>query len=397
MARKPTMKALDKAREDFAAKFAKNYGDGVLDRSGHKKSSYEVISTGSLSVDLGLGIGGYVEGRITEVYGVDGVGKTTFVLAGIREAQRKHPDRLVAWIDMEGTFDRAWAVIHGVDVSKSALWIVTPESAEEVADQVKDCLRSGLFSMVVVDSIGAMIPEVEKDKDADEAVVAAQAKIITRMVKIAAVEARKTSTAVILINQVRANISAFGKSTTTGGGFALRHCSTHKIELKLGGERFVVQMDGERRIVGHPVAAMIERNKVAPPHRRAEFNLFHTPSPKYGDPGVDKADDAATVGIKTGVIATAGAWYTLPNGERVNGRPKVVDALRQDPALIDQVREAFLDQTVDAIDSTVDEADLDDVEAEVSQDETPVEDGNGGSKFGSLSSMGTGIYDEASQ
>lgn len=342
----PKLSALDKAREDFVADFEKEFGSDALDRSGDTESHYEVISTGCLSLDYALGVGGYVEGRITEIWGGDAIGKTTLILQGMREAQRKHPDKLVAFIDMEGTFDRAWAVLHGVNVAKNALYIITPNSAEEVADQMKKCLRSGLFSMVVLDSIGAMIPEAEKDKEADEAVVAIQAKIVTRMVKIAAVEARRTSTAVVLLNQVRARIAKMGKTETTSGGFALKHCSTHKIELKMGGTKISVQMQGETRTVGHPIAAMIERNKVAPPFMRASFTLFHTNSSKYGAAGIDKPDDAATIGIKTGAIRQKGAWYYLPhdteNEEGYNGRDALVAGLRANPDLVDEVREAAL-------------------------------------------------------
>lgn len=355
----PKVSAIEKSRNDFLERFTKTHGD-VVDYTDDETTHYEFISTGSLSLDWAMG-GGYVEGRITEVWGGDAIGKTTLVLQGMREAQRKHPDKLVAFIDMEGTFDRAWAVLHGVNVSKSALFLVTPESAEDVADQVKDCIRSGLFSMVVLDSIGAMIPEAEKEKDADEAVVAIQAKIVTRMVKIAAVEARKTQTAVILINQVRANISAYGKATQTTGGFALKHCSTHKIEVKMGGEKMRVRMDGEDRVVGHPIAAMLERNKITSPFQRASFNLFHTASDKYGPPGIDRAADAYAIGIKTKVIEAKGAWYTLPNGERFNGKEAVVEALRVNPDWIDELREEALKSVslkpVDGMDEEIDSVD----------------------------------------
>jgi recombination protein RecA len=338
----PRLSAIEKARLDFQAKFTKNYGEATLDLSG-EDNVYEVISTGCLSLDYAMGVGGYVEGRITEIWGADAIGKTTLVLQGIREAQRKHPD-------MEGTFDKKWARAHGVNVSPDAFYLITPDSAEEVADQMKDCIKSDLFSMVILDSIGAMIPEAEKEKDADEATVALQAKIVTRMVKIAAVMARNTSTVVILINQVRAVVSAGkGKNTTTGGGFALKHVTTHKLELRGGGMPLKVQMDGEERTVGHPVAVMVERNKVAPPKRRAEFTLFHTATSKYGPAGLDKAVDATIIGIKTKVIAQNGAWYTLPNGEKFNGKDPVTEALRANSDLIDQIRDAALATLVDEI------------------------------------------------
>ena len=331
------------AREKFAERFEKNYGEDTLDRSG-TIIPYEVISTGCLSLDYAMGVGGYVEGRLTEIWGVDGAGKSSLALQAIREAQHKHPTKLAGWVDMEHAFDKTWATHHGVNIAKDALWLVKPSSAEDVADQIKDFITSGLFSIVVLDSIGAMIPEVEKEKDADEATMAVQAKIVTRMVKIAAVEAHKSSTVVLLINQVRANLS-YGGNTTTGGGFALKHVTTHKLKLSRGGAPpFTAKFDGEAKPVdvGHEVAVMVERNRVAPPRRRASFVLFHTPTDKFGPVGIDQADDAATMGIKTKVINQGGAWYTFPDGHRVQGRDAVVNTLRNDPDQMQAIRDAAL-------------------------------------------------------
>ena len=341
--KKPTKAAAAKAREEWDAKFTKTYGEGVLDNTG-KIKPYEVISTGVLSLDYSMGIGGYIEGRLYEIWGPDGIGKSTLVFQGVREAQKKHPDLMVAWIDMEHAVDKPWMVAHGVNISKDALRIITPESAEDVADQVKDCLRSGLFSFVVVDSIGAMIPEAEKEKDADQAVMANQAKIVTRMVKIAAVEAHNNSTVVIFINQVRANLG-YGADTTTGGGFALKHVTTGKLKLsRTGATPFQVKIPGEEKPVriGHEVAVMNERNRVAPAYRRAQFVLMTTASAKYGPVGIAAVDDAASIGLKTKVIGQRGGYYDLPNGETVQGRENVVEALRADPDLVAQVREMAL-------------------------------------------------------
>ncbi len=332
-AKKPTS-ALQRAEEAFRD----SWGQDSLDNSGIVEP-YEVISTGCLSVDYSMGVGGYVLGRLYEVWGVDAIGKTTFVMQGAREAQRQYPDRIVAWIDVEHTFDKAWALVHGIDLER--LWIIRPESAEHVADQVKDLIRTGIVSMVVLDSIGAMIPEAEKEKDADKAVMAQQAKIVTRMVKIAAVEADANRVVVIMLNQVRANLS-YGADTTTGGGFALKHVTTGKLKLSRSGtEPFKAPLPGESGPVrvGHEVVVMNERNKVAPPFKRAQFVLFTTASEKYGPPGIDRVDDAVTMGIKTGVIAQSGAWYTLPGADAaLQGREAVVGAVREDPELLEVIR-----------------------------------------------------------
>lgn len=323
--------------DKFLTRFEKSYGkDTLVKASVDADKPYDVISTGSLDVDDASGVGGYVRGRLVEIWGNDAVGKSTLAMMGVAEAQKAHPTLRTAWIDMERVFDKPWARAHGINLDNNYLF--RPDSAEDVADAMKDMVRSGLFSMVVLDSIGAMIPEAEKEKDADQAVMAAQAKIVTRMVKIAAVEADKTQTVVLLLNQVRANL-AYGADTTTGGGFALKHCTTHKLKLsRTGTMPFKVGED----TVGHEIKIMFERNKVAPPHKVATMVLYNQASEKYGPVGIDLVDEAATVGMRRGVIAQSGAWYTLPTGERVQGRESVVKALRDDPAVVSMVRERVL-------------------------------------------------------
>lgn len=335
---------MKKALDKFDTTFDKSYGDGVLDRSG-VVVPYDVISTGCLSLDYSMGVGGYVEGRLYEIWGPDGIGKTTLAFQAVREAQEKYPDNPAVWVDVEHRLDKPWMQIHGVDISPSRLRIITPESAEQVADQVKDALRAEIFSIVVVDSIGAMIPEAEKEKDADQAVMAQQAKIVTRMVKIAAVEADKAGTLVLLLNQVRANLS-YGADITTSGGFALKHCTTGKLKLKSGGrEPFKVKIPGEEKPVrvGHEVGVLNERNSVAPAYRTAQFVLITTPTPQYGPVGIDKVDDTASMALKTGVVEQNGGWYTFPGGHKVNGRDAVVAHLRTDPDLMKMLRQRVLD------------------------------------------------------
>lgn len=174
--------------------------------------------------------------------------------------------------------------------------------------------------------------------------MAAQAKIITRMVKINAVEARKTGTAFVMLNQVRANL-AYGADTTTGGGFALKHSTTMKFKIRRTSTApYKVKINGEDRIVGHEVAITIERNNVAPAYRTAIVSLINVPTEKYGPIGIDRADEATTVGLDTNVIEQSGAWYNVPlTGERVNGRPALVAALRKAPEVVEYVRTAALD------------------------------------------------------
>jgi recombination protein RecA len=340
VASKAATAADKRALATFQERFAKSFGEGRLRRASELEP-YQVISTGSLDLDYKMGVGGYVEGRLTEIWGPDALGKTTLALLGIVEAQKKHPDKETGFIDMEQTLDLGLAKGLGVDTDR--LMVYSPESAEEVADAMKRMLSSGLFSMIVLDSIGAMIPEVEKEKDADEATMAVQAKIVTRMVKIAAVEAAKCGAVVILINQVRANLS-YGADTTTGGGFALKHVTTHKLKLKrTGTQAYSITRGGEKIIVGHELAIEVERNKVAPPKRVATVSLYNQSSDQFGPRGIDRADEAATLGVKreVGEIEQGGAWYTIKRtGERCNGRPALVAALRAAPEVVEAIREA---------------------------------------------------------
>lgn len=336
MVKAATSRAASIAVAKFEEKFGKAYGADTLKRAS-EVVPYEVLPTGSVTLDYKLGVGGLVEGRLHEVWGPDGVGKTTFALIVMAEAQRRHPDRWGAFIDMEHKLDRAWAVAHGVDLTR--LHIFEPDDAESVADAMKDFCRSGLHSLIVLDSVGSMIPKSEIDKDADEVVVGKQANIVTRMVKLNAVEAARSGATPLLINQVRANLG-YGADTTTGGGFALKHATTTKLKIKrTGTPPYKVKIDGEDRIVGHEIAITVERNGVAPAYRTATISLIHVPTEKYGPVGIDRADEAATIGIDTGIIQQSGAWYTLPQtGERVQGRDSVVRALRADPGLVEHIR-----------------------------------------------------------
>lgn len=199
----PSTGSGDRALDAWLTKMEKSYGEGTFSTVG--VPSYEVISTGSLTLDTKLSVGGYIRGRLYELWGPDGAGKTSLALIGCAQAQKAVPDRRVGYIDMEHRLDGKWAASLGVDISRMIQ--VRPNNAEEVADQLKDMLRSGLFSMVVVDSVGAMIPEKEMDKDAGESAMGKKAQVVTRMVQIAAVDADKSGTVVIFINQVRANFS----------------------------------------------------------------------------------------------------------------------------------------------------------------------------------------------
>mgnify|MGYP000964704619 CR=1 FL=1 len=347
---KASASASEKAFEAFAAKMDKTYGQGVF-TAPISAVKYEVISTGSISLDYYLGCGGLPEGRIHEIWGPESAGKSTLAAICLREAQRKHPDKAVAIIDVEHRVDLAWLIAHGLLLGPTRFLLVKPITAEDVADQLKDICKSGLFSAVVVDSVGAMLAKAAHEKDAGDSTMGKDAQVVTRMVKLNAAMAESKGTAILLINQVRANFN-YGSDTTTGGGFALKHASTIKLFVKRAtgdDSRLSVKIKGEDRVVGYKMSVKIERNSVAPAYRTASFFLITVPTEKYGPVGIDRVDEAVTVGLLSGVIKQSGAWYTTPDDQRYQGRPAVVDALRQRPEVVELIRSMALETMADSV------------------------------------------------
>ncbi len=357
----PTKSQLAAADRKFRETFEKSYGPGRRLRD-DSDVVYDVIPTGSMSLDTALGVGGYVRGRIVECYGPPDAGKTTLALQAVREAQLKYPDLHVGWVDMEHKFDRPWARRHGVDLAR--LDLVAPTSAEEASDMVKMMTDSGVHVLVVLDSIGSMIDRASMEKDADEATVANVARIVTRMVNNANASAEKTGTCVWIINQIRANITTGGgkgAQTTTTGGWNLKFATTQKIKLRRVNretkDKLLVKVpdQAEKIEVGHEVAAKVERNKVAHDGRTASFLLITMPTADYGPVGIDKADEAFTMCNRLDLWAEKkGSWLTFPTvdgieGARVNGRNEAIAYLRTDLAMVATIRLMALNSVVGTV------------------------------------------------
>jgi recombination protein RecA len=340
--------AVESALEKFQAQFDKSFGEGVMRRA-TQMPGYDVIPTGSPSLDYAMGSGGYIRGRLTELWGMPGSGKTTMSLIGMAEAQKAVPDRMVALVDVEKTYDQDWAVAHGIDTTR--LMVITPTTAEDAADQMKSLIESNLFSAITLDSIGAMLPAKEAEKDAGDAVVGMGAKVVTRMVKTATNKATENHVAIILINQVRAAIGSFvGPDTTTPGGFALRHCTTHVLKHRrtretpkfIGTKEYQVQ-------VGHQIAINVEKNKVAPPKRTAYLWMFNQATPEYGPVGIDKVTDVFNLAKQLDLMHRSGAMYTLPDASKHNGEPAVIPYLRAHPEVCDMLRTKALSLAADTL------------------------------------------------
>jgi recombination protein RecA len=340
--------ASELAIEKFEATFAKSFGEGVMRRAS-AVLPYDVISTGSIALDYAMGSGGYIKGRLTELWGPTSLGKTTLALIGAAQAQKAVPDRMVALIDQEKTFDEDWAVAHGVDPTR--LLLITPTTAEDAADYMKTLIESDQVSMVVLDSIGAMLPAKEAEKDAGDAVVGVGAKIVTRMVKIATNLASEHQVAVVLVNQIRASIGSFvGPDITRPGGHALQHCTTHVLKFRRTKEApYFIGTDDDKTQVGQQIAITVEKNKVAPPKKTAIVTFFNQATEKYGPVGIDRAFESFTLGKRLGSVERTGAWYTLPDTSRHNGEDAVKAYLREHPEVQDMIRTKALASVAETV------------------------------------------------
>lgn len=321
----------------------KTYGDGQVSRRDSVKS-YDVISTGSLALDLAMRTGGWVRGRTHEIVGVEGVGKTTVTITSMAEAQKAHPDLAVGYIDMEQTFDWDWAEANGLDTSDERFLHVFPDDTEDVSDMLRQMTQTGLFSLIVVDSIGGMESKQAFEKQAEDAVMGRNAQAITRMVKHVATLARQHNVAIIFVNQYRANLSGMG-SDISAGPKALRYNTTMKIEMRRTGEPTLKVGSGDNEEeVGRQVRAKVSRSKVAAQGKVAEFWIINQPTEKYGPIGIDKADEAVMIGNTAGVFGRRGSWYDLPNGEALNGAEAVKGYLRDNPEVMLEIKSLALEK-----------------------------------------------------
>lgn len=337
-------------------KMTKVYGEGRIVRR-ENVIAYDVIPTGSLSLDVALRVGGWVRGRIHEIVGPEGVGKTTTIICSMVEAQHKYPDLAVGYIDMEQTFDYEWAEKLGLDTSASRWLHVYPDDSEDVSDQIREMADTGLFSMITVDSIGGMESKQAFEKDAGETVMGRNAQVITRMVKHSAVLCRRNNVAVILVNQFRANLSNPQGGDQSAGPKAMRYATTTKVDLRrTSGDALKVKFpdDKEPQIVGIQVRARVSRNKVAAPGKVGEFYIINQHTTQYGPVGIDQADEALTIGLLTEVIdAQGGGYYAFPwtkdPKERIRGRESVLAWMRENPDKALEVRDLAVAKMADDV------------------------------------------------
>ena len=311
-----------KALETALAQIEKNYGKGAIMRLGEDiPINVDAISTGSLSLDLALGVGGVPRGRIIEVYGPESCGKTTLALHVVASAQKLGGE--AAYIDVEHALEPAYARALGVDIEN--LLISQPDTGEQALDITEALVRSGGVDVVVVDSVAALLPRSELEGEMGESSVGVVARLMSQALRKLAGAISKTNTVVIFINQLREKIGVmYGNPETTPGGRALKYFASVRIDM-----RRVETLKNGSEMIGNRTRAKVIKNKVAPPFKEAEFDIM------YGE-GISKVGEIIDLGTKLEIIDKAGAWFTV-NGERIQGREAVKEYLMSNPEVCDEI------------------------------------------------------------
>ena len=309
-----------KALDTAIAQIEKNFGKGTIMRLGDDiPVNVEAVSTGSLSLDLALGIGGVPRGRIIEIYGPESSGKTTLALHILASAQKQGGE--VAFIDVEHALEPAYARALGVNIDE--LLISQPDTGEDALAITETLVRSGALDVVVVDSVAALLPRSELEGEMGESSVGVVARLMSQALRKLAGTISKTNTIVVFINQLREKIGVmYGNPETTPGGRALKYFSSVRIDVR---RIETLKVNGE--MVGNRTRAKVVKNKVAPPFKEAEFDII------YGE-GISKIGELVDLGVKLELIDKAGAWFTVGE-QRIQGRDGVKEYLRANPEVAD--------------------------------------------------------------
>lgn len=334
MAKEDKLKALDTA----IAQIEKQYGKGSVMKLGDNSANMnvETVPTGSLSLDIALGLGGLPKGRIIEVYGPESSGKTTVALHCVAEVQKR--GGIAGFIDAEHALDPVYARNIGVDIDN--LYISQPDCGEQALEITETMVRSGAVDIVVVDSVAALVPKAEIDGDMGDSHVGLQARLMSQALRKLTAVISKSNCIVIFINQLREKVGVmFGNPETTTGGRALKFYSSVRLDvrrtesLKQGGE-----------IVGNHVRVKVVKNKIAPPFREAEFDIM------FGQ-GISREGDVLDLAVNAGIVNKSGAWYAYEGDKIGQGRENAKTYIHENPAFFDmleaKVRDFYFTQPED--------------------------------------------------
>jgi recombination protein RecA len=332
---KPVLRVLEggnmdkqKALEAALAQIDKNFGKGSIMRLGANERTIDVeaISTGSLGLDIALGIGGLPRGRVVEIYGPESSGKTTLALQVVAEAQKK--GGIGAFVDAEHALDPVYARKLGVKVED--LLISQPDAGEQALEIADTLVRSGAIDVLVVDSVAALTPRAELEGEMGDMQPGMQARLMSKALRKLTASISKSKCMVIFINQIRMKIGImFGNPETTTGGNALKFYASVRLDI-----RRIGQIKDREEIVGNETRVKVVKNKVAPPFKQVEFDIM------YGE-GISKVGELVDLGVKAGIIEKSGAWFSY-NGERIGqGRENTKAFLKAHPKVADQVEKAI--------------------------------------------------------
>ena len=313
------LKALQAAMD----KIEKNFGKGSIMKLGDENvQQVEVIPTGSIALNAALGVGGYPKGRIIEIYGPESSGKTTLAIHAIAEAQKA--GGIAAFIDAEHAFDRFYASKLGVDVDN--LWISQPDNGEQALEIAEQLIRSSAIDIIVIDSVAALTPKAEIEGDMGDNKVGLQARLMSQALRKLTSAISKTNTTCIFINQLREKIGVmFGNPETTTGGNALKFYASVRLDIR----RATQLKDGEE-VIGNQTRVKVVKNKVAPPFRKAEFDIM------FGE-GISRAGEIIDLGAELGIIKKSGSWYSYNDTKLEQGRDASKQVIQDNPELAEEL------------------------------------------------------------
>ena len=313
-----------KALQATIDKIEKDYGKGTIMKLGDQPEwdAAQVIPSGSIALDHALGIGGYPKGRIIEIYGPESSGKTTLAIHAIAEAQKS--GGIAASIDAEHAFDRTYAKSLGVDLE--TLLISQPDNGEQALEIADNLIRSGAIDIVVIDSVAALTPKAEIEGEMGENKVGLQARLMSQALRKLTANISKTNTCCIFINQLREKIGImFGNPETTTGGNALKFYASVRLDIR----RTTQIKDGEEALGNH-VKVKVVKNKMAPPFKKAEFDIV------FGE-GISHSSELVDLGVELGIITKSGSWFSYNDAKLAQGREAAKKVMQDNPELADEI------------------------------------------------------------
>jgi len=314
----------EKALESALSQIERAFGKGSIMRLGQKGAALDIesVSTGSIGLDIGLGIGGLPRGRIIEIYGPESSGKTTLALHVVAEAQKQ--GGVCAFVDAEHALDPKYARALGVDLDE--LLISQPDAGEQALEITDTLVRSGAISVVVVDSVAALTPKAELEGDMGDHQVGAQARLMSQAMRKLTGSISRSKCMVIFINQIRMKIGVmFGSPETTSGGNALKFYSSVRLDI-----RRIGQIKDRDEVVGNQTRVKVIKNKVAPPFKQIEFDIM------YGK-GISKTGEMIDLGVKAGIVDKSGSWFSYGDQRIGQGRENAKTFLKDNPEIMDEI------------------------------------------------------------